>query len=201
MGEKISFLIAAHNEEKMIKYVLSNLAKLPYKNFEVVVGLDGCTDRTLDIVKMFSKKLHKLRYFSFNQRRGKNVIINKAIKLATGDIIIIHDADWVFKYNKNGIEKLISCFRNPKIGGIAESFPVEFKKNFSRGNFWYRGSMWFNYLWIEYLKKNYTKRVGNMLFVDKKKLKFPFLTNIFKRKLFLKKTFPTSPQRLRMLFR
>ena len=57
---KISFLIAAHNEEKMIGSTLKNLLSLPYKNYEIIIGLDGCTDRTLEIVKAFKKRNKKI---------------------------------------------------------------------------------------------------------------------------------------------
>ena len=53
---KISFLIAAHNEEKIIGKTLENLLRLPYSNFEVIIGLDGCTDNTEKIVKNYCEK-------------------------------------------------------------------------------------------------------------------------------------------------
>ena len=53
---KLSFLIPAHNEEKIISKTLNNLINLPYENYEVLVGLDGCTDRTEEIVKRFKAK-------------------------------------------------------------------------------------------------------------------------------------------------
>ena len=50
---KISFLIPAHNEEKIIATTISHLLKIPYDNYEVIIGLDGCTDKTEEIVKNF----------------------------------------------------------------------------------------------------------------------------------------------------
>ncbi len=49
-GMKISFLMAAHNEEKIIGEALDSLSKIPYENYEVIIGLDGCTDGTEGIV-------------------------------------------------------------------------------------------------------------------------------------------------------
>ena len=43
---KISFLIPAHNEEKIIAKTLENLINLPWQNYEVIVGLDGCTENS-----------------------------------------------------------------------------------------------------------------------------------------------------------
>jgi len=54
--KKISFLISAHNEEKIIGRTLENLINLPYENYEIILGLDGCTDNTERIVKSFERK-------------------------------------------------------------------------------------------------------------------------------------------------
>ncbi len=50
---EISILIPACNEEAMIGATLSRLERLTGDELEVLVGLDGCTDRTEDIVRGF----------------------------------------------------------------------------------------------------------------------------------------------------
>ncbi len=67
--KRISFLIAAHNEEKVIGETLKNLANLPYRNYDVIVGLDGCTDKTENLVKEFAKKSKKFKYYKLNIRK------------------------------------------------------------------------------------------------------------------------------------
>jgi len=94
---KLSFLIPAHNEEKVIGKTLENLLNIPHKDYEVIIGLDGCTDGTEEIVKEFVKKSNKFKYKSLNLRSGKPTVINEIIKYAKGNIIIINDADWIFK--------------------------------------------------------------------------------------------------------
>src|SRR3989344_1220371 len=119
----ISFLIPAHNEEKVIAKALDNLAKLPYSNYEVLIGLDGCTDKTEEIVKKYANKNKKFKYYLLELRRGKPEVVHALMKHAKGEIIIIHDADWIFRVHKNGdIETLLKCFDDPMVGGIAESF-------------------------------------------------------------------------------
>ena len=58
--------MAAHNEEKIIERTLKNLMHIPYENYEVLIGLDGCTDRTEEIVKSFCERSNKFRYFSLS---------------------------------------------------------------------------------------------------------------------------------------
>ena len=76
----VSFLMAAHNEDKVIDKTLTNLLEIPYNNFEVIVGLDGCDDRTEEIVKGLAKKYGNLRYYILNIREGKPAVINEIIK-------------------------------------------------------------------------------------------------------------------------
>lgn len=181
---KISFLIAAHNEEKIIEHALSNLSKLPYDNYEVLIGLDGCTDRTEDIVKKYVKKSKKFKYYKLNFRKGKNEVINWIIKKAKGEIIVIHDADWIFKVkDRNAIKKMISLFENKEIGGIAESIPIEWEeKKMSDGNLGYRMVAYSSYLWFEFQKERYSKSINAELFeITAAKM---FMTNIFRKNLF-----------------
>ncbi|MFA6889259.1 MAG: glycosyltransferase, partial [Candidatus Woesearchaeota archaeon] len=81
---KISFVIPAHNEEKIIGKTLSNLYKLPYEKYEVLIGLDGCTDKTEDIAKSFTKKSGKFKYFKMKSRSGKPDVIDYLIKKSKG---------------------------------------------------------------------------------------------------------------------
>src|SRR3989344_4942431 len=146
----ISFLVPAHNEEKIISGTISHLLELPCKNYEIIVGLDGCTDGTGNIVKNFAKKNKKVKYFSLNLRKGKPAVINHIIKKARGDIIIINDADWEFVVkDKKSFEKFIGVFDDKLVGGIAESFPVEWsRENLLAGNVWFKMVAYSLYYWL-----------------------------------------------------
>src|SRR3989338_6041575 len=125
---KISFLIAAHNEERIIGKALENLSSLPFNSYEVILGLDGCTDNTLRIVKEFKKKYPKIfKYYELNERKGKPAVINKIIPHAKGELIIIHDADWIFRVkSKEDLEEYVSWFKDQELGGVVESYPIEY---------------------------------------------------------------------------
>jgi cellulose synthase/poly-beta-1,6-N-acetylglucosamine synthase-like glycosyltransferase len=119
MKPKISFLIAAANEEKTIGKLMDNLERIKkfYPRIEVLAAVDGSTDRTEEIIKKykFAKILIK------GPRLGKNISIHKLTQSAKGDIIVIHDADWIFRWNKKTLENMIEFFKeNPNIGGIVQ---------------------------------------------------------------------------------
>ncbi|MBI5391367.1 glycosyltransferase [Candidatus Woesearchaeota archaeon] len=185
---RVSFLIPAHNEEKIIGSCLDHLATLPYLNYEVLLGLDGCTDGTLAIVKSFTKKYPKIfKYFELNERKGKPAVIDKLVPHATGDIFVIHDADWIFTAGKKEYYKtLFAWFADPHLGGIAESFPLEWNpEHFSSiKSLGHLSVAWSTYFWLEYQKKYFTKRENGILYVDQATMRFPFLVNIFRKELY-----------------
>ena len=180
---KISFLIAAHNEERIISQTLANLANLPYRDYEVIVGLDGCTDNTEIIVKNFARASNKIKYYSVNIRRGKPAVINFIIKKARGDIIAINDADWIFSAkNKAKLNKLLEVFEDPAVGGMAESFPAEWdSQKLKSGNIWFKMVAYSSYFWLKFQKETFTYREGQFNYLKRPEM---FLTNIFRRKLY-----------------
>jgi len=182
---EISFIIPAHNEGKIIGKTLDNLYKLPYEKYEVLVGLDGCTDKTEDIVKSFTKKSGKFKYFKMKSRSGKPEVIDYLIKKSKGDIIVINDADWIFRFNnKSSLGLFFSVFDNKRVGGIAESFPVEWGgSKLKKANIWYKAVAYGNYFWIKYQKQSFTKSKKGLLYINNPAM---FLTNIFRKKLYKK---------------
>jgi glycosyltransferase involved in cell wall biosynthesis len=183
MSKKISFLIAAHNEEKVIEKALQNLMELPYGNYEVIVGLDGCKDGTEEIMKRFNKKDKKFKYFKLDFRKGKPEVIDFIIKKAEGEIIVIHDADWIFKVeDEEKIQEFVKVFDDEEIGGIVESFPVEWI-NLENSNLGYKIVAYGNYFWMKSQKEIYGRRRGKLIYIKQSAM---FLTNIFRKELYEK---------------
>lgn len=92
----VSVIIPAYNEEKRIGKVLENCLD-SFHNTEILVAMDGCKDRTLDIVKRYSengcKNGNLVSYTHFNERLGKGMGILRAIDHTKGDVIAITDSD------------------------------------------------------------------------------------------------------------
>jgi glycosyltransferase involved in cell wall biosynthesis len=93
---KLSIIIPAHNEENRISKTLEEycrfFSKKCKKEFEIIVVLNGCTDRTLDIVRRFKRKYSQIKYLNFMQS-GKGFAIIQGFKAARGELIGFTDAD------------------------------------------------------------------------------------------------------------
>lgn len=94
---KFSVGVCAYNEEKNIgKLLKSILAQKLDKNLlleEIIVVASGCTDKTEDIVREFQKKDDRIKLFVEKERRGKVVAVNKFLREAKTNHLILESAD------------------------------------------------------------------------------------------------------------
>lgn len=95
---KLSIIIPAFNEAKTIKAVLTNVAQLELIQGiekELIVVNDCSTDTTANEIEAFITEFPTATVKSFHQaiNQGKGAAIHKGIELATGDYIVIQDAD------------------------------------------------------------------------------------------------------------
>ncbi|MHB1907354.1 MAG: glycosyltransferase family 2 protein [Nitrososphaerales archaeon] len=93
---KISVVVAAKNESKYLGNLLSGLVKQDYPEdkYEIIVAEDGSTDSTREIAKSWSLKYpSKIKLVCSNESIGKPAALNRALGLASGEIIGQVDAD------------------------------------------------------------------------------------------------------------
>lgn len=104
---KLSIIIPVFNEEKTIATVLKRITNLKIDNVakEVIVVDDGSTDNTTKEIKKFSKGKSNLKFLRHEKNQGKGAAVKTGIKNATGDYIVIQDAD--LEYDPKYIGKLI----------------------------------------------------------------------------------------------
>ena len=112
----ITFLISAYNEESVIAEKLENVLSLDYPKdkLEVIVVSDACEDRTDEIVQSYSDRGIKLHRMA--ERGGKIAGLNDAIKVATGEILVLSDANSM--YNKESLKALMSNFADDRVGAV-----------------------------------------------------------------------------------
>jgi len=96
---KLSILIAAYNEEQLIDKVLKeiqsqDLSSCGIHQKEIILIDDGSTDKTVEKARSV---MPELRVIHHAKRKGKGASLISAYPQATGDIILIQDADLEYR--------------------------------------------------------------------------------------------------------
>jgi glycosyltransferase involved in cell wall biosynthesis len=126
---KLSILVPIYNEEKTIGSVLLKLANLKLScEKEIIVINDGSRDDSEKIIKnvISTDKKHIIKYVHHSKNSGKGASIRSGIMKASGNYILIQDAD--FEYNPNEIPKLIQPVLNKSDKKLAV-YGSRFKNN------------------------------------------------------------------------
>ena len=90
---KLSIIVPVYNERNTIQEILRRVRAVDLGEIskEIIAVDDGSTDGTLDILKL--EEDSTTRVMKHDQNQGKGAAIRTALPNATGDIIVIQDAD------------------------------------------------------------------------------------------------------------
>lgn len=84
---KFSVIIPAHNEQAVISRALSSIEAQSFKDYEVIVVCDACTDNTKEIAELYGAKVIQIDAHSSGAAR------NAGLDNANGEWILFCDAD------------------------------------------------------------------------------------------------------------
>jgi cellulose synthase/poly-beta-1,6-N-acetylglucosamine synthase-like glycosyltransferase len=112
----VSIVIAAYNEAAALAATLQNKLALDYPALmlEIIVVSDASTDATNDIARSFSHR--GVRLLVQAERRGKTAALNRAVREARGDIIVVSDANSI--YDKKALRNLVRNFEDDGVGYV-----------------------------------------------------------------------------------
>ncbi len=124
---KFSILIPMHNEEKVVATTLDAILKINYPKdkIEVVCIDDASTDRTGEICEQYRARFPQIFKVVHRPReavRGKAAALNDGLDHATGDYIVIFDAD--HKAHPEILNRFLAKFLeadDPRLGAVQGS--------------------------------------------------------------------------------
>ena len=94
--KKISIIIPCYNEQESIPYFYEEINKISKKmknDFEFIFVNDGSKDKTITVIKEYSKKDKRVKYINFSRNFGKEAAMYAGLEQSSGDYIAIMDAD------------------------------------------------------------------------------------------------------------
>lgn len=104
---KLSILIPVYNEEKTLVQVLEMVSQADSAGLEkeLIVVDDGSTDRTREILASLDASKYSAKIYYHEKNQGKGAALRTGQGYATGDIIMIQDAD--LEYSPNEYPELL----------------------------------------------------------------------------------------------
>lgn len=112
--KKISIIVPCYNEEQAIPFFYDEITKTVEEmknNFEFIFINDGSKDKTIEVIKQYSKKDKRVKYIHFSRNFGKEAAMLAGLKLSTGDYVAIMDAD--LQDPPSLLPKMLSILEDP----------------------------------------------------------------------------------------
>jgi cellulose synthase/poly-beta-1,6-N-acetylglucosamine synthase-like glycosyltransferase len=111
----VSVIIAAYNEERQIAAKIENTLALDYPRdrLQIIVASDGSADATEAITARYSQRGVELVRLP---RSGKLRTLNQAVARATGEILVLTDAN--AELQADALKRLVAPFADRDVGGV-----------------------------------------------------------------------------------
>jgi cellulose synthase/poly-beta-1,6-N-acetylglucosamine synthase-like glycosyltransferase len=132
----LTVVISAYNEEAVIARRIQNLLDQDYPSdrVEILIGSDGSTDATCQVVASYRSA--RVQLAAFRSRRGKASVLNDLVRLAGGEIVIFTDAATVFY--PDALQKLVTGFwRYPSASVVVGELEMRSSRSSRNLDGWY----------------------------------------------------------------
>jgi glycosyltransferase involved in cell wall biosynthesis len=120
MRPEVSIIMPVLNGEKYIGEAIESILAQTYRDYELIVVDDGCTDGTRDLLKQFETKL-RLKVIGHSTRQGITRSVNDGIRAASGRFIAFldHDDMWFPNFLQSQVTYL---HEHPDVGMAHSDF-------------------------------------------------------------------------------
>ena len=131
----LSVVISAHDEEICIRQKIENCLALDYPadRLEVIVGCDGCTDRTAELARASGDP--RVRVVE-GTRVGKAAVLSRLVPRARGEIVLLTDANVLV--DRAAAKALARHFHDPAVGAVVGRLRLynRVKRDYEESLYW-----------------------------------------------------------------
>ena len=113
----VSIILSSYNEENNLKKKIDNLLALDYpkEKVNILIGSDGSTDRTNNILKECQG--FNITYLVSKERQGKPRIITQLVSKAKGEILFFVDTRQ--QIEKDALKNIVRNFNDSNVGCVS----------------------------------------------------------------------------------
>ncbi|CAN5145711.1 glycosyltransferase family 2 protein [soil metagenome] len=104
---KVSIITVVYNGAEFVRNCIESIINQTYPDIEYIIVDGKSTDGTVDIVQSYGKKVSR---FISESDKGLYDAMNKGIRLATGDVIGLLNADDFYRHTRV-IENMVATFQ------------------------------------------------------------------------------------------
>jgi biofilm PGA synthesis N-glycosyltransferase PgaC len=128
---RLSVVVPAFEEARVIDQCVRSIARSDYPRLEIVCVDDGSTDDTFARMRQLAADHPGVVRALRQANAGKGAALNTGIAAATGEVLVLVDADGVFR--PDTLTMLLRGFRSPPIGAVCgNDRPVNLDRTLTR---------------------------------------------------------------------
>jgi glycosyltransferase involved in cell wall biosynthesis len=114
--QRLSVLMPVYNEVRTLRTIVHRVLNAPVDiAIELVIVDDGSTDGSPELIAELARNEPRIIFWFHDENQGKAAAIRTAIKIMTGDLALIQDAD--LEYNPADYPALLQ----PMLDGVADA--------------------------------------------------------------------------------
>jgi cellulose synthase/poly-beta-1,6-N-acetylglucosamine synthase-like glycosyltransferase len=138
---RVSVIVAAANEERVIERRLENLLDLDYpeRRVEFVVASDGSTDSTDELVEAVAAREPRVRLLAL-PRGGKVAAQNRAVRETKGEVVAFSDAN--ASWAPDALRALVAALADPDVAYACGRLGLEAADGSNQEGVYWRYELW-----------------------------------------------------------
>ena len=137
----VVLIVAAHNEDTVIRRRIENLLELDYppEKLELVVASDGSTDRSNEIVQEIAAREPRVHLLDC-ERGGKTLAQNRAVRETESELLAFTDANT--EWQPDALRRLVENFADEDVAYVSGKLQLTASDGTNREGLYWRYELW-----------------------------------------------------------